>query len=214
MALDWVLGKKQDEVTEYQTSFDWEEELQKVPVVPDSTDFKGCFQTPDKTLELILPFLEPTYRYWEPTAGEGNIVKFLESHDIAIEGTDLRGNTEYSPYPVHDFLSDAPLPYPYVDAIIGNPPFHSMTEFLQKSFETGLPFAWLVPNFFLDTQGRIGAIVENGGVDILVPRFRTNYKTPNNVSNSSANFNSIWVTWKMIKTKHRTLATWGGIGYL
>lgn len=148
------------------------------------------FQTPGSALDPLLPFLKKEWAIWEPSCGNGNLVRGLKERGFRAYGSDIAAGT--------DFL-ETPLP-DGCDAIITNPPFSLKHKFLARCYELGKPFALLLPATVFDSHERRRLFHERG-VQIIFPNGRINFETPNHDQRvkegkkSSAWFYSIWVTW-------------------
>src|SRR3954453_16543930 len=93
------------------------------------------FQTPPSALKPLYQFLMPTWTVWECAAGKGNLVGQLRARGYKVIASDILTG--------HDFLLHEPFK-PY-DFIITNPPYAPKQAFLERAYELGKPFAFLLP---------------------------------------------------------------------
>ncbi len=142
------------------------------------------YYTPTEALNPIVPILskcmpKEDYVIWEPCAGKGHIVKFLEKKGYGIIGTDIEDG--------HDFFNFTPDFW--FDAIVTNPPFSLRNEFLQKCYSINKPFLLLLPENTIGSQTRYD-MFEKYGFTLFMLRPRISYTGKYAVSNSS--FHSHW----------------------
>ncbi|HYH02973.1 MAG TPA: class I SAM-dependent methyltransferase, partial [Bacillota bacterium] len=101
---------------------------------PKKTVSPDDFQTPPQAVAPLLPYLNKDWVIWECAAGKGYVAEYLKSKGYAVISTDIKKGK--------DFLKYAPEKF---DCIITNPPYSLKQEFLQRAFELGKPFAFLLP---------------------------------------------------------------------
>lgn len=138
------------------------------------------FQTPKEALLPLLDYINKDMIIWECAQGKGNLVKGLEDYGYNCIGTDVLEG--------YDFLTYEP---DYYDCIITNPPFSIKQQFLQRSYELGKPFAFLLPLTTLETKKRQD-LFKKYGVEIIFFDKRINFETPNKVENSGSWFATAW----------------------
>lgn len=137
---------------------------------------KDCFQTPDWAVEAIAPMLPREWRYWEPCAGKGNIVRCMRRNGFDIVGSDIRGRSDYAPFERVDYLQGDIADY---DAAVTNPPYSCYGDFLRKAFEYGKPFAFLLPDSAMDSEKRYPLIKAHGAdVSLIYLPERVRFETP------------------------------------
>ena len=149
--------------------------------------------TPAYALDPLLPYINSSWTFWEPTAGTGNIVKALSAAGHSVFGTDILG------FPVGNqplnFFTWQPLQF---DALITNPPYSCKYDFLARCYDIGKPFALLVPVEMIGAQAA-QRLMEKHGVELLLLNRRVNFEMPNKGwSGSSAQFPVLWLCWKML----------------
>ena len=119
---------------------------------------------------------------YDPCMGEGQILKCLtDQHFLAI-GTDVEQGV--------NFLKDE---LPDFDVILTNPPYSKKDQFIERCYETGKPFALLMPLTALEGQKRIPMYREKGMQLGILPA-RVNFKPPTEGKKSSAWFATAWFT--------------------
>lgn len=138
----------------------------------DKQPIKDRFQTPPYALSLIIPHLQNNdlRRIHEPAAGDGYIVKTLESKDFHVTKSDILTGI--------DFLKPSDLPFALeFDAIVTNPPFSKKQQFLNRCYQLRRPFALLMPSTMIAT-GQAIKLFTQYGIEIIQPSRRICYKTP------------------------------------
>ena len=130
-------------------------------------------QTPDGPLISLMNALpEPLNgTVWECASGAGNIVRFFERSNQPCVGTDILTGV--------DFLKPWPkdLEFSY---IITNPPFSLKDEFLEVCYNSGAPFALLLPLTALEGVRR-QTMYKKYGMQLLVLNKRPDFEFPGGV---------------------------------
>jgi hypothetical protein len=108
--------------------------------------------TPDYALDSLIPYIKKEWIIWENAWGTGLLAKHLT----------LRG------YKVKKDSGDV---------IITNPPYSKKEEFLKMGFESGKPFAYLLPLTALEGKKR-GDLYRKYGIQLIIPNGRINFITP------------------------------------
>ncbi len=142
------------------------------------------FQTPPIAIEPLLPYLKKDWTIWECACGKGNLVKVLKQKNFKVIGTDILTG--------HDFLKWQPKKY---DCIITNPPYSLKQQFLERAYELGKPFAFLLPLTTFETQKR-QALFKEYGLEVIFFNKRINFEIPSG-KGSGAWFATMWLTWKL-----------------
>lgn len=143
------------------------------PKTPSDSQERDTFETPNYAVDLLVPFIPKNVKnIWEPAAGGNKIVNRLEYHGYGVWASDIRFNPDlhddncnFITTPVHEIPSDC---------IITNPPFSIKDLFIEKAFEYGVPFAFLIN---MDYSGQSIKWIECG-LEKIIPRSRIAYITP------------------------------------
>lgn len=141
------------------------------------------FQTPPYALEPLLPYLKKDWVIWECAAGKGNLTNELRRGGYDVVDTDILGG--------FDFLTNKPIVF---DAIVTNPPFKYKQQFLERAYQLGVPFAFLLPLTTFETAKRQNLFKEYG-LEVIFFDKRINFETPNKIANSSSWFATAWFTY-------------------
>lgn len=191
-------------------------EMSDVPLIDFSTDAANSnlgsrkpvlmkvskfdkFQTPDRALDYLCPFIPKDMTIWEPACGKGNIVRGLDKRGYKVFGSDIERQTGDIDVEIGDFLTqETTRPY---DVLVTNPPFSIKTAFLQRCYDLKKPFALLLPLTVFDSIKRRMAMREHG-VQMIVPDERFSFETPNHEENvatgkktGGAWFCTGWICW-------------------
>ena len=142
---------------------------------PESSQIRDTFETPKYATELLLPFIPRNVNcVWEPAAGNCRISKVIKNAGIDVLSSDIRILTDSVTY--YNFLTDTKRTDIHRDcAIITNPPFSVKEQFIEKAFEYGVPFAFLIN---ADYSQQAISWMERG-CEKIVPNRRINFITPN-----------------------------------
>lgn len=145
------------------------------------------YQTPAYALRpLVKHFKSEWTVVWEPMMGQGNIVISLGLRGFDVIGRDIRCG--------HDFLTEDP-PEKY-DAMVSNPPYSQLNEFLKRAYETWetnrKPWALLVPSKTLWTPPRQNLLDKHGFQAILMDK-RIKYTHPTKKLSSPPD-DTFWLT--------------------
>ena len=114
--------------------------------------------TPEYALYPLLPYLNKKLVIWENAWGTGVLAKHLISMGFKVNGTNG-------------------------DIIITNPPYSKKEEFLRKGYESGKPFAYLLPLTALEGIKR-GELYRKYGIQLIIPNRRIDFIMPNKQGNS------------------------------
>src|ERR1017187_6211417 len=145
---------------------------------PLNTNSSNVFQTPPEALLPLYPFLKEEWIIWECAVGNGNLERALSEKGFAVTSSDKEYN----------FLVNAPDNF---DCIITNPPFSLKQQFLQRAYELGKPFAFLLPLTTFETAKR-QELFKKYGLEVIFFDRRINFETPNKVTDSSSWFATAW----------------------
>ncbi len=140
--------------------------------------------TPPEAVVPLLKYLPKKLRYWECTDfGESNITLVLKENGFIVKSSHIQQNI--------NFLKDDP-PFEY-DVIITNPPYSIKDSFLERAYNIGKPFCFLMPLTTLEGVKR-GKMFRKYGIQLLVLDRRINFmKNKKNVW-----FNTSWFCWKIL----------------
>lgn len=160
------------------------------------------FQTPGVALQPLLPFLKKEWTIWECAEGKGNLSQSLWGHGFAVVGSDILPgdfpgtssfNTQtkksYEHFTECNFLTWQPERF---DCIITNPPFSLKDEFIERAYQLGKPFAFLLPLTTFEGRKRQKLFAEHG-VEVLFFNKRINFQTPSGKDGGSW-FMTAWFT--------------------
>jgi hypothetical protein len=161
-----------------------------------SAVFDRC-QTPPYAVGPLLPYLNPAWTVWEPSAGEGHLVTALQPHVKAVIGTDLLTGQNFFTTP----------PPEGVDVIITNPAYSTKYNYHRHCCRLGLPCALLVPVDFIGAAGA-QRLMDHHGAEIILMDKRVDFKMPGHTwEESSAHFATMWVTYGLHIGREITYAT-------
>lgn len=135
---------------------------------PDKVQVRDTFQTPRYATELLIPFIPVKVgTIWECACGGSRMITPLIEAGYSVIGSDI------TDHPLCNFLSM--VPNFEFDCIITNPPFSVKEGFIEKAFEYGVPFAFLIN---ADYSGQTIDWIRRG-CQKIVPTSRISYLTPN-----------------------------------
>jgi len=140
------------------------------------------FQTPPEALKPLIPYLKKDWTIWECACGKKNLSNALSDLGFGVVATDILEN--------YDFLTMRPDKF---DCIITNPPFKYKQQFLQRAYQLGKRFAFLLPLTTFETAKR-QELFKKYGLEVIFFDRRINFETPNKVENSSSWFATAWFT--------------------
>jgi hypothetical protein len=144
------------------------------------------YQTPASALVTLLPYLKKDWVVWECADGEGYLSKALRERGFRVIATDIHEG--------YDFLKFRPEEF---DIIVTNPPYSLKDRFLERAYELGKPFAFLLPLTTLEGRAR-QALFASHGISLLIPDKRTNFITPDG-KDSGSWFLTAWFTWQLLE---------------
>jgi hypothetical protein len=151
------------------------------PPFGDKSKTSNDFQTPPLALRPLLGYIKKDWTVWECACGKGNLVEDLKARGYWVIGTDIAGG--------YDFLHYEPEGY---DCIITNPPYSFKQEFLERAYELGKPFAFLLPLTTFETAKR-QRLFRSYGVEVIFLDKRINFETPSG-NGSGSWFAVAWFT--------------------
>lgn len=152
---------------------------------------RGAFDelyTPVEAVEMILKYIPADVdTIWECTGiEESNIVKVLRENGYKVVSTHIERGEDFFEYEPE-----------YYDMVITNPPYSLKDKFLQRAFELGKPFMFLLPITALEGIKR-AEMFNKYGIQVLIPNTRFNFKPE---KSSSAWFQTSWFCHKCFLTK-------------
>lgn len=139
------------------------------------------FQTPEESLDPLIPYLKKEWLIWECASGKGNLVNGLLKKGFKVKGTDILDGI--------DFLTTGSA---MIDCIITNPPYSLKEKFLERCYQIGKPFALLLPLTTFETKKR-QELFKKYGVEVIFLNKRINFETPSG-NGSGAWFAVAWFT--------------------
>lgn len=154
------------------------------------------FQTPPEALIPIFPFLNKNWKIWECASGKGNLVKAFKKEGFDVVESDILKGKDFLKYEPNDY-----------DCIVTNPPFSIKQDFLQRAFELGKPFAFLLPLTTLETKKR-QELFDQNGIEIVFVDKRINFETPDGTGEGSW-FATAWFTHGLNIGKEMTFSSLG-----
>jgi len=142
------------------------------------------FFTPPEAVYPLLKYLPKGITCWEPTdPGNSVISRLLEEHGCKVISTHKETG--------FDFLVDTP-DFEF-DLIVTNPPYSLKTEFLERAYELGKPFCFLLPIHTLEGVRR-GKLFRKYGIQLIVLDRRINFMR----DKKGVWFNTSWFCWKVL----------------
>jgi hypothetical protein len=138
------------------------------------------YYTPAAAVELILPFIPKSVKtIWECTAvKESQIVEVLRHNGYNVIPTHINEGFDYFRYEPEDY-----------DIIITNPPYSCKDQFLQRAFNLGKPFMFLLPITTLEGFKR-NKMFRDNRIQLIIPDRRFSF----NSGGSGAWFQTSWFT--------------------
>ena len=140
-----------------------------------------CY-TPENAIYPLLPFIKGSYKnVWDCAFGSGMLAEHLNKYGFNVIGIDG-----------YDFLNKDSDKIADFDIIIINPPYSLKDKFLERAFEIGKPFAFLLPLTTLEGIKRSKMFKENE-IQIIIPNRRINFANPiGRIGKSSCWFATAW----------------------
>ena len=142
------------------------------------TGHSDIFQTPKIAVEILVPYLTPGARIWEPACGLNRISQYLAGLGYRVIPSDIN----------EDFLVTTKS----CDYIVTNPPYSIKDQFLERCYELNTPFALLLPLTALEGERR-QRLYRKYGLQLLIPNKRFNFETPSGKGSGSW-FATAWFT--------------------
>jgi hypothetical protein len=136
------------------------------------------FQTPPIAIHPLFQYLRKDWIVWECASTN----EFTKNGYRVIE-SDIKNGKNFLDWKPDQF-----------DCIVTNPPFSIKQEFIERAYEIGKPFAFLLPLTTLATAKR-QALFQQYGIEIILFDKRLHFETPNKVTDSKSWFDTAWFTW-------------------
>lgn len=119
------------------------------------------YETPTVAVEALIRVEKLPPYIWEPACGSGQIVKPLRKAGHTVLATDLLDYGCPDSKAREDFLLNHGQ-FPYIDAIVTNPPFMLAERFVEKALSLGIPTVIMLLRLaFLESERR-RHILDNG----------------------------------------------------
>lgn len=150
------------------------------------------YPTPPEATQAILDWLKLPNgsKIWECACGEGHMVEVMRQSGYEVIGTDIRGGYDY-------LLTETPN---NVDFIITNPPFSKAKEFIEKSIERKIPFAFLLKTQFWNSKSRYDLFYSQPPTYILPLTWRPDFLFKTRGKGSPL-MDVLWCVWIPEKTE-------------
>ena len=149
--------------------------------IPNRQGSPNDFQTPPEALTPLLPYLRKDWVIWECASGKGRLVRaLLERGFKVVESDILTGG---------DYLLSEPDKW---DCAITNPPYSIKQKFLERAYQLGRPFAFLLPLTTFETAKRQN-LFKKYGLEVIFFDKRINFETPSGKGSGSW-FATAWFT--------------------
>lgn len=144
----------------------------------NNKDSDECY-TPVNAILPIVEYLDKTIEWYEPTSGTSkSIVHCL--NDNGVNCSDSNG-IDFFEAPLHEY-----------GGIITNPPYSIKDKFIERCYESGLPFALLLPVSSIQGVKR-GKMFDKYGIELLVLNHRIDF-----TGKGSPHFGVAWFCHKIL----------------
>jgi len=141
-----------------------------------------CY-TPENAIYPLLPFIKEFKTIWDCAFGSGMLAEHFNKFGFNVIGLDN-----------YDFLKEGSESIGNFNAIITNPPYSLKDKFLERAFEIGKPFAFLLPLTTLEGIKR-GKMFQDQNIQLIIPNRRINFEIPS--GKKSSWFATAWFCYKM-----------------
>lgn len=161
----------------------------KIAEKTNVSDPRDRCQTPAYALDPLRPYLPAAATIWEPSAGEGSLVRTLTHIGHTVIGSDLLTGQNF-------FKWKPTEPW---DLIVTNPPYSVKYDYLARCYGLGKPFALLVPVETIGAGRAQKLFRDFGGPELLLLDKRVNFKMPyQGFEGSGANFPVLWLCHQLL----------------
>jgi hypothetical protein len=152
------------------------------------------FQTPPEAVLPLLPYLPPDWTIWECASGKGKLAQVLRRGGFKVIATDKRDGKDFLAWqPDEDW-----------HCVMTNPPYSQKNHFLERAYDLGKPFAFLLPLTALESRSRQGLFQRNG-IQVMMLDKRIDFETPNQTPSHSW-FPVAWFCWGLHLPEQLTFA--------
>lgn len=152
---------------------------------PSGMDICG---TPAYAIEPLLPFIPQEWAIWESACGSGRMVCAFEEKGYSVLGTDITNGPEQNFF---DITCEG------ADCQITNPPYGIKFQWIERSYEIGLPFALLLPVEAIGSK-RAQASMKKYGCELLLLNRRVDFFMHDLWNGGSAQFPVLWFCWQLL----------------
>jgi len=153
--------------------------------------------TPEYAIVPLLPYLERFKNkvFWECTDfGKSNITKVLRKNGFKVVTSHINDGRDFFEYQPDKW-----------DILITNPPYSLKDKFLERAYDLGNPFCFLLPLTTLEGIKR-SKLFRRYGVELLVLDKRVNFMR----NRRPCYFNTSWFCWKVLPEKLMFIELLGG----
>jgi hypothetical protein len=150
--------------------------------------------------EVVTPLMKqqaPTMTIWDPACGAGHMCRVFEEYGAKSIGSDVV-NHGYSKVVMQDFTKKDPNEaYTHADAIVTNPPYACLNEFIIEGLDRATKhFALLTRIQAVEGQGRYKSVFSRvPPMKVAVFSDRIPFKTGVVVRKASKMFTHVWLYW-------------------
>lgn len=141
-----------------------------------------CY-TPEEAIYPLLPYLKKEWVIWDCAFGSGRLAKHFNKFGFKVVGLDS-----------YDFLKENSEKIAEFDVIITNPPYSQKDKFLERAFNLGKPFAFLLPITTLEGIKR-SKMFRKHKIQLIIPNRRINFIIPS--GKKSSWFATAWFCYKL-----------------
>jgi hypothetical protein len=123
----------------------------------------------------------------ESACGEGYLVRALRQAGFGVQASDLQTG-----------VNRFEVPTPLGMCEVTNVPFGLKYRWIAQAIKDGQAFALLMPSDVLFAGSKFQPLMQQYGLQLLVPNRRINFKTPiKGWHGSAAQMHCSWITWQL-----------------
>lgn len=164
----------------------------------ENRDHLDFYPTPPSATIALIDFLvkenilHTYHKIWEPACGTGDMSRVLKMFSKDVIETDIQTGYDYleNPIPTRD----------KIDWVITNPPFKLAKEFILKSVDHSVNFAFLLKSQYWHSANRLPLFRQYKPSFILPLTWRIDFKYKERgqglEAKGSPTMDHIWVVWK------------------